>query len=139
VSGREGREQDPDPGYPETLTITCGPPCPLLQWYKDHLLADYTMVPDTLGQGRPVWRKGGENRYFFYSPGSDWVVGSNYTVNAGWIKSADSSLDLIPESDWLWADPARLGTWPASPTLRVTGEQEQPVTSHFHYPHCSGI
>ena len=81
-------------------------------------MGEYRRVEGVTAKTRPVWRRGANDCYFFYNSYC-WVIGPDYKVDRGWIKSEDSGLTDIPCTRWKYYDGKH---WKSDAKMTVVGE-----------------
>ena len=94
--------------YPDILTISSSGPAAV---HRKERMGEYRRMDGVEAYNRPIWKKQGEDRYFFYTKYNSWMVGPDYNKAAGWIKSAERGLERIPGKGWT-----------SDPQLTVEGE-----------------
>ena len=81
-------------------------------------MGEYRRVDGLSAQGRPVWRMGDADRYFYYDSSTLWIVGPDYTASRGWIQSVKFGITEIPLTGWDYSAPG----WTSDSKLTVGGE-----------------
>jgi len=94
--------------YPDVLTISSSGPA---SSHQDDSMGEYRRMNGVEACNRPVWKREGGDKYFFYTKDNNWMVGRDYSKAAGGIKTAEPSLAKIPASGWKYF---HLYSWPVS-------------------------
>ena len=85
-------------------------------------LGVYEMESGLTLHGRPVWGKtgGSGKRYIYYSSGGYWMIGPDYKIDGGWVRSEQSGLTSVPETGWkVDVGPVTKTVWKSDPGMRV--------------------
>ena len=100
----------------QTLRISSKGPA---STHQSRRMGEYTRIEEERN-GRPVWRSKGWflTRYFYYTSGGHWMVGSDYTKDRGGIASEEAGLATIPEYGWEYVE-TEDRDWTYDPQLRV--------------------
>ena len=82
-----------------------------------NMAGEYAVVANVMTSGRPVYQKGSE--YLYFCPEcADWMVGSDYNMNSGWLggTSSDNAACPVLASAWEYWDG---NGWQASSSISV--------------------